>query len=251
MGTSASWETMYKDERTSWLWPPAFDPESSPAGVEAVISHLAVQRGARLLDLACGLGWLTVPLAQRGFQVTGLDLSAALLSLAEKAANEAGVEVDWVRGDMRALPEAWAGRFDAVSLTLSEFGCFDDPSDNQKVLSEVARVLKPGGRFLLDVVVNRDGLVVRGDTRDCLEGDGFILSVKGTLDLLTGIHSRRFRWYHQGELQEADWQIHAYTPPDIARMLAQVGLQVVATHANLYGDELRRDSTGMTFVAKK
>jgi cyclopropane fatty-acyl-phospholipid synthase-like methyltransferase len=62
MDTSPSWEAMYRDEKTSWFWPPAYDPESSPAEVEVVISLLGAQPGTRLLDLACGQGWLTVPL---------------------------------------------------------------------------------------------------------------------------------------------------------------------------------------------
>lgn len=80
MDALSSWETMYSDEKYSWFWPPAYNPASSPAEAEEVISLLGAQPGTRLLDLACGLGWLTISLAQRGFHVTGFDLSAALLA---------------------------------------------------------------------------------------------------------------------------------------------------------------------------
>ena len=63
---------------------------------------------------------------------------------------------------MRHLPAAWTGRFDYVIHTLSEFGCFAEEAENRRVLAEVARVLTPGGRYLLDIVVNRDGWLVRG-----------------------------------------------------------------------------------------
>jgi SAM-dependent methyltransferase len=251
MTASPSWETMYRDEKYSWFWPPAYDPEGSPSELESVLSFLGAEPGARVLDLACGLGWLTILLAQRGFQVTGLDLSAELLTRAEQAANQAEVPVEWVRGDMRDLPDEWTDVFDSITLTLSEFGCFDDASDNQRVLDGVARVLKTGGRFLLDVVVNRDGLVVRGETRGSLEGDGFFVSETSSLDLLSGIHERVYRWYDQGQRHEAKWQIHAYTPPEVARMLAQAGLQVLGGYRNMNGDELTRDSRGMVFVAQK
>ena len=251
MDASTSWETMYDDEKYDWFWPPAHDPKSSRKVLEAMISYLAVRANTRLLDLACGRGWLTIPLAQRGFQVTGLDLSKTLLSRAEYAANQEGVQIEWIRGDMRDLPDEWAESYESVTLTLSEFGCFDDNSDNQSVLEEVARVLKSGGRFLLDIVVNRDGLVVRGATHGCLEGNGFFVSERGSFDLLTGIHKRDYRWYDGGECHRAKWRIRAYTPPEVVGMLERAGMQVLASYGNLAGDELRRDSTGMMFVAQK
>jgi ubiquinone/menaquinone biosynthesis C-methylase UbiE len=251
MDDSPSWETMYHDEKYSWFWPPAYDFQVSPPEIEAVVSLLGAQSGTRLLDLACGQGWLTIPLAQRGFHVTGFDLSAALLARAEQAAKQAGVKIEWVRGDMRDLPRGWTDYFAYVTLTLSEFGCFSNESDNQRVLSEVARVLNTGGRFLLDIVVNRDGLILRGETRNCLEGDGFFVSEQGSFDLLTGIHERVFHWYHQGRRHETKWQIRAYTPPEVGHMLEKAGFQVLAVYGNLVGDMLTRDSMGMTFVAQK
>lgn len=212
---------------------------------------LGAQPATRLLDLACGQGWLTIPLAQRGFQVTGFDLSAALLTHAEQAASQASVTIEWVRGDMRHLPREWTDSFEYVTFTLSEFGCFSSESDNQRVLDEVARVLKMGGRFLLDIVVNRDGLILRGETRNCLEGDGFFVSEQGNLNLLSGIHKRVYQWYYQGQRYETQWQIRAYTPPEVRQMLETAGLQVVAVYCNLMGDILTCDRMGMTSIAQK
>jgi ubiquinone/menaquinone biosynthesis C-methylase UbiE len=247
----ASWEAMYCDEKYSWFWPPAYDSKSSPPEIEAVVSLLGAQPGTKLLDLACGQGWLTIPLAQRGFHVTGFDLSAALLTRAKQAANQAGVKIEWVRGDMRDLPRGWSDCFEYVTLTLSEFGCFSSESDNQRVLDEVVRVLKAEGRLLLDIVVNRDGLILHGETRNCLEGDGFFVSEQGSLDLLRGIHQRVYHWYYQGQRHETKWQIRAYTPPEVARMLEKAGFQIVAVYGNLVGAMLTRDSMGMTFIAQK
>jgi ubiquinone/menaquinone biosynthesis C-methylase UbiE len=251
MGNSPSWEAMYGDEEYSWFWPPVYNPKSNLREIEAVVALLEAQPGTRLLDLACGQGWLTIALAQRGFQVTGFDLSAALLTRAEQVADQAGVKIEWIRGDMRELPGAWTDEFTNVTLTLSEFGCFADEADNQKVLDEVVRVLKTGGHFLLDLVVNRDGLILRGETRNCLEGNGFFVSEQGHLDLVSGLHERVYHWYHQGQRHEARWQIRTYTPPEVTRMLEKAGLRVLAVYGNLMGDKLTRESMGMMFIAQK
>ena len=100
-----SWQRLYADETFSWIWPPAYEPNSNPPELEQILSLLEPQPGARFLDLACGLGWLTILLALRGFQVTGYDLSDAMLAGAQESAEQADAQLEWVRGDMRSLPE--------------------------------------------------------------------------------------------------------------------------------------------------
>lgn len=251
VASTPSWESMYADDKFRWFWPPAFDPHSDPPELASILSLLDAQTGTRLLDLACGQGWLTIPLALHGFQVTGFDLSTTLLNRAKLAAEQVQAQIDWVRGDMRTLPHQWSDMFDFVTFTLSEFGCFSKQADNQAVLNEAARVLKKGGRFLLDIIVNRDGLVHRGETINYLEGDGFFVVEKGSLDLQSGIHKREFRWYEGGQLHQAQWQIQTYTAPEVKHMLEQAGFQVLAVYSNLNRDELKRNSVGMTFLSQK
>jgi hypothetical protein len=94
-------------------------------------------------------------------------------------------------------------------------------------------------------------LVVGGDTRSCLEGNGFFVAEEGSLDLLTGIHERVFHWYHHEQRHETRWRIRAYTPPEVARIPETAGLRVSAVYGSLAGDKLARDGKGMVFVAQK
>ena len=88
------------------------------------MSFLALPPEGRILDLACGYGRIAVPLARRGFQVTGLDLSKPLLAIARERAAQAGVTVEWRRADMRDIPSEWSGQFDAVISIWNSFGYF-------------------------------------------------------------------------------------------------------------------------------
>jgi SAM-dependent methyltransferase len=98
----------------------------------------------KVLDVACGSGNATIPAARTGATVTGLDITPSLLEAGKQFAAEAGVEIEWVEGDAEQLP--WdEGSFDVV---LSVFGVMFAP-DHRLAASEVARVLRPGGRMVL------------------------------------------------------------------------------------------------------
>jgi len=99
---------------------------------------------SRVLDLACGAGRHARVLATH-WPTIGLDLSPVLLRLARVEAPEAL----FVRGDMRVLPFR-TGAFDLVVNLFTSFGYFDDDSSHERVVTEVARVTRPGGTFVLD-----------------------------------------------------------------------------------------------------
>ena len=100
-----------------------------------------------VLDLCCGDGRHSHALVHAGCHVVGLDLSLPLLQIASETAKKERSLLRLVRGDMRHLP--FPESFDAVFNFFTSFGYFED-DENQDVLREIARVLVPGGRFLLD-----------------------------------------------------------------------------------------------------
>ncbi|MDX3186826.1 class I SAM-dependent methyltransferase [Streptomyces sp. MN03-5084-2B] len=102
----------------------------------------------RVLDLACGHGDLTNRIAARGCLVTGLDSSTVFLNRARADAAAAGVDVEYVAGDMRRLP--WRARFDRVINWSTAFGYFDDDTD-RAVLRGIAGTLRTGGRLAMDL----------------------------------------------------------------------------------------------------
>jgi ubiquinone/menaquinone biosynthesis C-methylase UbiE len=107
---------------------------------ELMLERAAVEPGMDVLDVACGTGNATIPAAQAGARVTGLDFSADLLAIARERAADAMVEVDWVEGDAQELPFEDAG-FDRV---ISTFGHMFAP-DHERTAAEMRRVCRPGG----------------------------------------------------------------------------------------------------------
>lgn len=122
--------------------------EASESDANAIWSLLELDPGITLLDLACGHGRIANRLAARGVHVTGLDSTSRFLDVARSQAAERGVEVDYAEGDMRSLPFP-DHSFDHVISWFTSFGYFGD-DDNRRVLREAHRVLRPGGKLLIE-----------------------------------------------------------------------------------------------------
>lgn len=105
--------------------------------------------GQKLLELACGTGALAVTLKKLGYDVTGLDLSPNMLSLANERALSAGVYLPLIEGDMLDLSET--GKFEAVTCFSDSICYMPDEKAVLTVFKEVANVLSSAGIFLFDV----------------------------------------------------------------------------------------------------
>lgn len=158
-------------------------PDHTAAEVDGIVSLLGLEAGARILDLACGYGRHSIPLSKRGFDVTGYDLSPVFLKKAREDATAQSASVRWIQGDMRTLP--FDAEFDAAINIFTAFGYFEDPDDDLKTMRGVRRALRPGGRFLLEIV-HRDWLLGRFQPR------GFEMSSEGTIIL----HERAWDLVH-------------------------------------------------------
>lgn len=127
------------------------DPPATDATVAALVA--SAPAGARVLELGVGTGRLALPLAAAGLAVTGLDASTAMLD--RLAAKPGGAAVTTVVGDMAGpLPD---GPFDVVLVARNTFFNLTTETAQQACLAEVARVLAPDGRFVLEAFVPGDG----------------------------------------------------------------------------------------------
>lgn len=113
--------------------------------VALIVERMGAQVDAPVLDLACGAGRHQRTLCDRGWWTVGLDLSPSLL----RAARGEDRTAPLVRADMRELPFADAS-FALVVNLFTSFGYFRDDAQHLRVLTDVARVTRPGGWFVLD-----------------------------------------------------------------------------------------------------
>ncbi|HMS15465.1 MAG TPA: class I SAM-dependent methyltransferase [Planctomycetota bacterium] len=120
------------------------DADSARSEVDFVIRELPIHKQDVVLDLGCGTGRHLDALKLGGWSGIGLDRSKDLLAQSKERNTRF-----LIRGDLRSLPL----KDKAVDVVLSfftSFGYFEDEVEDAQVLSEVARILKPNGRYLLD-----------------------------------------------------------------------------------------------------
>src|SRR5438093_8925253 len=127
-------EKVFDPETYLYFYEPMLTPENSEHETNVAWQLLGIEPGMEVLDLACGFGRIANRLAALGARVTGVDASEAFLEMARRDAEERGVEVELVHGDMRSIP--WTERFDCVISWFTSYGYFED-DDNRQVLTEV------------------------------------------------------------------------------------------------------------------
>jgi SAM-dependent methyltransferase len=171
--------------------------------------------------------------------VTGLDATPLFLDLARRDAEARGVAVEYVEGDMRAIP--WTGRFDRVVNWFTAFGYFDD-DDNRKVLAQIVRALKPGGRAGLELL-NRDLIVREFQPARVNERDGDMMIDRSQIEPLTGRISTERIIVRGGEVRRFPFFVRMFTFTELRDWLLTAGFTAV--------DGFGEDGTPLTPTSRR
>lgn len=199
-----------------------------------------------LLDLCCGNGRHLAHLASRGRRCFGLDYSDALLRMARCSVPDA---TRLVRGDMRAFP--FAPVFDVITNFFTSFGYFTKDNDNQRVLHEMGRVLKPGGRFFLDYLnpPNVRHSLVPGTVRE--EGP-YTIAEERWIDSQQNRVNKKTTVLLSGVFMASSGEsVKLYEEADMRTMLNAAGLEVDAIFGDYTGDSPFEYSPRRIYVGHK
>ena len=221
---------------------PFLTPQATQAEAEFVIDAMGLTPGAQVLDVGCGYGRHAMELAARGFHMVGLDLSTPLLVRGGEESQRRGLQINFVRGDMRELD--FENQFDAAYCLFSTFGYFDDET-NKKTIANIARALKPGGRVLIEIL-NRDYLITDLPTRVWWEGDGCVVLEEVELNYFSSrIQVNRSVVFDDGRQLEQEISVRAYSLHEVGKLMHAAGFRVLEvsggyhTRSRFFGNQSR------------
>ncbi len=215
-----------------------------------LLEALALKPGQQVLDVGCGYGRHAMELAARGHSVTAIDLSLPLLLRGADEAQQRGLVINFVHGDMREM--TYEAQFDAAYCLFSTFGYFDDDT-NKRVAMAIGRSLKPGGRLVLDLL-NRDYIVADLPTRIWWEGDGCVVLEEVDFNYYTSrLISNRSIVFEDGRQVEQEISIRAYSLHEVGKLLHGAGFRVLSVSGGLAarGRFFGKDSRQILVVAER
>ena len=252
-------DDLRKEDTTSWFEDERFWESTYPfifsaqrfATAEAEVSALAKLTGSpfhRVLDLCCGPGRHSIPLARLGAQVTAVDRSPFLLQKARARAESEPLNIEWVQDDMRSFVRP--DEFDLAINLFTSFGYFGDEED-LTVLRNVFRSLAPGGFFIIDVLGKE--ILARGFAPSAVEKrpDGSIWVQ--TREIMDDWYRIRSKWFliRNQKVTEISFDTALYSGRELADLLKKAGFEKVKLFGSLQGVPYDLEAQRLVAVAQK
>jgi SAM-dependent methyltransferase len=200
---------------------------------------LSREQAGPVLELACGTGQLTVPIASAGLPTVGLDSSRAMLDVAKKRAAAAGAPVEFLQGDMRDF--AIGREFKLIIVARNSLLHLLSTEDLLAALSAVRRHLAPDGVFAFDIFNPNLALLARpaGQRFPVMEESTTFgpLSVEATNDYDAATQVNRATWYISTPDRRDAWIVPLFLrsifPQELPLLLSAAGLELTSRFGEL------------------
>lgn len=222
--------------------------------IERCFERYLPTRPELVLDLGCGTGAVTVELAKRGYDMTGLDLSPDMLSKAyERAAEEEVPGILFLEGDMCDF-ELY-GTVGAVVCCLDGINHLLDPEDVKRCFALVHNYLEPDGLFVFDVNTPYKFKYIYGDNDYVLEEDGAVCAWRNRISedgMQCDFHLTVFERGRTGLYRRRDGvqSERCYTDVMLRDMLEGAGFELLGIFAELSFDEPLENTERWHVVAR-
>jgi SAM-dependent methyltransferase len=198
----------------------------------------------QVLELACGTGRLTIPIAQSGVEITGLDLSPSMLAHARAKAKQTGVEISFIEGDCR---EFELGRkFALIFMAFNSMQHLHDHASLAGLFSSVRKHLAANGRFIFDVFNPKISALARTPEDRRPEREYEDPEGKGTIVLEQTMHYddasqvSRIKWYFsrrgsnglEPDFRVEDLHLRCFFPQELDLLVRSQGFELLDKFGN-------------------
>ena len=240
--------------------PPNYDIEEGERSASRIAFYcdLAKSIGGPVLEIACGSGLVTIPIAAQGLDATGLDLARPMLEHARKKAEQQNLNVHWMEADARSFD--LGSQYQFIYLTGNAFQAFLHREDQEALFAAVKRHLAPQGIFAFETR-NPSGHDLSNQPEE--EFDQSYTSVEGHLvsvfftqryDPITQVmYWTSYRRWNGGERdhnKETHIACRFTYPQELEALLHYNGFQIIQQYGNWDKEALSASSPSIISICK-
>ncbi len=218
---------------------------------------LPKNKEARILELCCGTGRLTLPIAKEGYDITGVDFTPSMLEQAKTRAAEEGLEVEFIQADMRTLdlPE----KYDLIFIPFNSIHHLYENEDVFKAFRGVKNHLKEGGLFLLDCFNPNMQFIVEGEKQqkeiaEYTTNDGRAIRIKEIMRYENKTQINRIAWHFfiDGEFDSIqDLDMRLFFPQELDAYLEGNGFNIIHKFGSFNEEAFNDHSEKQIFVCQQ
>jgi len=218
---------------------------------------LPKKKEARILELCCGTGRLTLPIAKDGYKISGVDITSSMLDQANAKALEAGLTIDFIKADIRTLdlPE----KYDLIFIPFNSIHHLYQNDDLFQVFNVVKSHLKENGLFLLDCYNPNIQYITESEKEqkeiaEYITKDGRKILIKQKMHYENKTQINRIEWHYFinnkfDSIQNLDMRL--YFPQELNSYLEHNGFKIIHKFGNFKEVEFNNSSEKQIFVCKQ
>ena len=217
---------------------------------------LPTSKDARILELCCGTGRLTLPIARDGYNISGVDYTSSMLDQAKIKASEAGLKINFIEADIRTLN--LQEKYDLIFIPFNSIHHLYKNEDLFRAFNAVKSHLKDGGLFLLDCFNPNIQYIVEAEKEQkeiatYTTDDGREVLIKQTMRYESKTQINRIEWHYfiNGEfnsIQSLDMRM--FFPQELDSYLEWNGFNIIHKYGGFEEEAFNDDSEKQVFVCQ-
>ena len=217
---------------------------------------LPKDKDARILELCCGTGRLTIPIAKEGYNITGVDITSSMLERAYVKAKEAGLEIEFIQADIRSLD--LAEKYDLIFIPFNSIHHLYQNTDLFQALNVVKNHVKKGGFFIMDCYNPNIKYIVEGEKEQKVisqftteDGREILIKQSMVYESKTQINRIEWHYYIDGEfnsIQNLDMRL--YFPQELDSYLESNGFEIIQKYGGFNEESFTDSSEKQIFVCQ-
>jgi ubiquinone/menaquinone biosynthesis C-methylase UbiE len=215
---------------------------------------LPKNQNAKILELCCGTGRLTLPIAKDGYNICGVDNSSSMLEQAKVKTSEIGLEINFIEADIRTLN--LQEEYDHIFIPFNSIHHLYKSEDLFKAFESVKKHLKNGGSFILDCFNPNIQYIVENENKqnviaEYTTKDGREVSIKQTMRYKNATQINRIEWHYfiNGcfhSIQNMDMRV--FFPKELDSYLEMSGFKIIHKYGNFEEEKFNDKSEKQIFV---